>query len=161
MLEMELDVHTGFVAINNYPIELKDVDTFKNSAFYKFFSLLTKIGYLYFAIDNITWKSQIFILELRPSAFSFTPSLFLTSKDGSFYKTLNDWDKRESLSNLSDEQQRLTAWVESEITSKPKLKITNPLYGFQWVHEWGSIVVQSNEKSFDCGFYIKWNVWHK
>ncbi|ELJ5856461.1 hypothetical protein RS425_004929 [Enterobacter kobei] len=161
MLEMELDVHTGFVAINNYPIELKDVDTFNNSAFYKFFSPLNKIGYLYFAIDNITWKSQIFILELRPSAFSFTPSLFLTSKDGSFYKTLNDWDKRESLSNLSDEQQRLTAWVESEITSKPKLKITNPLYGFQWVHEWGSIVVQSNEKSFDCGFYIKWNVWHK
>lgn len=37
MLEMKLDVHTGFVEINNYPLELKDVDTFKNSAFYKFF----------------------------------------------------------------------------------------------------------------------------
>lgn len=126
MLEMKLDVHTGFVAINNYPIELKDVDTFKNSAFYKFFSPLTKIGPFYFAIDNIKWKDQIFILELRPSVFSFTPSLFLTSKDGNFYKTLEDWDKRASLSNLSDEQQRLTAWVESEITSKPKLKITTP-----------------------------------
>ncbi|MEG5900342.1 hypothetical protein [Enterobacter bugandensis] len=126
MLEMKLDVHTGFVAINNYPIELKDVDTFKNSAFYKFFSPLAKIGPFYFAIDNIKWKDQIFILELRPSAFSFTPSLFLTSKDGNFYKTLEDWDKRASLSNLSDEQQRLTAWVESEITSKPKLKITTP-----------------------------------
>lgn len=119
---------------------------------------MTKIGSFYFAIDNIKWKDQVFILELRPSAFSFTPSLFLTSKDGSFYKTLNDWDKRASLSNLSDEQQRLTAWVESEITSKPKLKITNPPYGFQWVHEWGSIVVQSNEKSFDCGIYIEWKV---
>jgi hypothetical protein len=152
MLEMELDVHTGFVAINNYPIELKDVDTFKNSAFYKFFSPLTKIGSFYFAIDNVKWKDQIFILELRPSAFSFTPSLFLTSKDGSFYKTLNDWGKRASLSNLSDEQQRLTAWVESEITSKPKLKITNPPYGFQWAHEWGSIVVQSNEKKLRLWF---------
>lgn len=109
MLEMELDVHTGFVAINNYPIELKDVDTFKNSAFYKFFSPLAKIGSFYFAIDNVKWKGQIFILELRPSAFSFTPSLFLTSKDGSFYKTLNDWGKRASQSNLSDEQQRLTS----------------------------------------------------
>lgn len=158
MLEMKLNVHTGLVAINNYPIELKDVDTFKNSAFYKFFSPLAKIGPYYFAIDNIKWKDQIFILELRPSAFSFTPSLFLTSKDGSFYKTLEDWDKRASLSNLSDEQQRLTAWVESEITSKPKLKITTPPYGIQWEHEWGSIVVQSNEKSFDCGIYIEWNV---
>lgn len=56
----------------------------------------------------------------------FSPSLFLTSKDGNFYKTLEDWDKRTSLSNLLDEQQRLTAWVESEITSKPKHKITTP-----------------------------------
>ncbi|HFR3111041.1 TPA: hypothetical protein ACHVDY_000136 [Enterobacter hormaechei] len=158
MLEMKLDVHTGFVEINNYPIELKDVDTFKNSAFYKFFSPLTTVGPFYFAIDNVKWKDQVFILELRPSAFSFSPSLFLTSKDGSFYKTLEDWDKRASLSNLSDEQQRLTVWVENEITSNPKLKINNPPYGFQWRHEWGNIVVQSNEKSFDCGVYIEWNV---
>ncbi|WP_226869136.1 hypothetical protein, partial [Enterobacter hormaechei] len=94
MLEMKLDVHTGFVEIKNYPIELKDVDTFKNSAFYKFFSPLTTVGPFYFAIDNVKWKDQVFILELRPSAFSFSPSLFLTSKDGSFYKTLEDWDKR-------------------------------------------------------------------
>ena len=85
MLEMKLDVHTGFVAINNYPIELKDVDTFKNSAFYKFFSPLTKICPFYFAIDNIKWKDQVFILELRPSVFSFSPLIFLTSKDGIFY----------------------------------------------------------------------------
>lgn len=126
MLEMNLDVHTGFVAINNYPLELKDVDTFKNSAFYKFFSPLTKIGYFYYSIDNIKWKDQVFILELRPSVFSFSPSIFLTCKDGFFYKTLDDWDKRANLSNLSDEQQCLTAWVENEITSKPKLKITTP-----------------------------------
>ncbi|MBS2288226.1 hypothetical protein KFZ19_26990, partial [Salmonella enterica subsp. enterica serovar Typhimurium] len=69
-----------------------------------------------------------------------------------------EWDKRASLSNLSDEQQRLTVWVENEITSKPNLKINNPPYGFQWRHEWGNIVVQSNEKSFDCGVYIEWNV---
>ncbi|EPA1253702.1 hypothetical protein [Enterobacter bugandensis] len=126
MLEMNLDVHTGFVAINNYPLELKDVDTFKNSKFYQFFSPLTKIGSFYYSIDNIKWKDQVFILELRPSVFSFSPSIFLTSKDGSFYKTLNDWDKRASLSNLSEERQRLTAWVENEITSKPKLQITSP-----------------------------------
>ena len=36
MLEMKLDVHTGFVEINNYPIELKDVDTFKNPHFTSF-----------------------------------------------------------------------------------------------------------------------------
>ncbi|HEO9122665.1 TPA: hypothetical protein QIF58_003646, partial [Enterobacter bugandensis] len=156
MLEMNLDVHTGFVAINNYPLELKDVDTFKNSKFYQFFSPLTKIGSFYYSIDNIKWKDQVFILELRPSVFSFSPSIFLTSKDGSFYKTLNDWDKRASLSNLSEERQRLTAWVENEITSKPKLQITSPPYGIQWEHEWGSVVVQSNEKSFDCGIYIEW-----
>jgi len=120
MLEMNLDVHTGFVAINNYPLELKDVNTFKNPAFYKLFSPLTSIGPFYFSIDNIKWKDQVFILELRPSVFSFSPSIFLTSKDGSFYKTLDDWDKRANLSNLSDERQRLTAWVENEITSKPK-----------------------------------------
>ena len=113
------------MAINNYPLELKDFDTIKNSEFYKFFSPLTKIGSFYYFIDNIKWKDQIFILELRPSVF-FSPSIFLTSKDGSFYKTLDDWDKRASLSNLSDEQQRLTAWIENEITSKPKLKITPP-----------------------------------
>lgn len=124
MLEMNLDVHTGFVEINNYPLELKDVDTFKNSEFYKFFSPQTKIGSFYYSIDNIKWKDQIFILELRPSVFSFSPSIFLTSKDGGFYKTLDDWDKRANLSNLSDEQQRLTAWVENEMTSK--LKITTP-----------------------------------
>ena len=44
MLEMKLDVHTGFVEINNYPIELKDVDTFKYSVFYKTFSPFTSIG---------------------------------------------------------------------------------------------------------------------
>ena len=44
MLEMKLDVHTGFVEINNYPIELKDVDTFKHSVFYKSFSPFTSIG---------------------------------------------------------------------------------------------------------------------
>ncbi|WP_262801529.1 hypothetical protein [Enterobacter quasiroggenkampii] len=88
MLEMKFDVHTGFIAINNYPIELKDFDTFENSAIYKFFSPLTKIGPFYFAIDNIKWKDQVFILELRPSVFSFSPSIFLTSKDGSFIKLL-------------------------------------------------------------------------
>ncbi|EPK4277575.1 hypothetical protein QCK02_004508 [Enterobacter mori] len=157
ILEMNLDVHTGFVAINNYPLELKGVDTFKNSAFYKFFSPLTSIGPFYFSIDNIKWKDQVFILELRPSVFSFSPSIFLNSNDGSFYKTLDDWGKRANLSNLSDERQHLTAWVENEITSKPKLKITTPPYGIQWEHEWGSIVVQSNEKIFDCGIYIECN----
>lgn len=114
------------MAINNYPLELKDVDTIKYSAFYKFFTPLTSIGPFYFSIDNIKWKNQIFILELRPSVLSFSLSISLTSKDGSFYKTLDDWDKRANLSNLSGEQQRLTAWVQNEITSKPKLKITNP-----------------------------------
>lgn len=46
MLEMDLDVHNGFVAINNYPLELKDVDTFKRSAFYKFFSPYSSINKL-------------------------------------------------------------------------------------------------------------------
>lgn len=158
MLEMKLDVHSGCVAINNYPIELKDVDTFKNSAFYRFFSSLTTVGPFYFAIDNIKWKDQVFILELRPSVFSFSPLIFLTSKGGSFYKTLADRDKRASLSNLSDEQQRLISWVENEITSSPKNKINNLPYGFQWNHDWGRIAVQSNEKSFDYGIDIEWNV---
>ncbi|WP_320759913.1 hypothetical protein, partial [Enterobacter roggenkampii] len=111
-----------------------------------------------FSIDNIEWKDQTFILELRPSVFSFSPSIFLTSKNGNFYKTLWDWDKRANLRNLSEEEQRLTAWVESEINSRPKLKISTPPYGTQWHHEWGSIIVQSNERSFDCGIYIEWNV---
>ena len=72
--------------------------------------------------------------------------------------TLWNWDKRANLRNLSEEEQRLTAWVESEITSRPKIKIRTPPYGTQWHHEWGSIIVQSNEKSFDCGIYIEWNV---
>lgn len=147
MLEMKLDLHTGFVAINNYPIELNDVDTFKNSTFYRFLSSLTTVGPFYFAIYNIKWKDQVFILELRPSVFSFSPLIFLTSKGGSFYKTLVDWDKRASLNNLSDEQQRLISWVQNKITSSPKLKINNPPYGFQWDHDWGRIVVQSNKKS--------------
>lgn len=158
MLEMNFDVNSGFVAINNYPLELKDVETFKNSEFYTLFSPLNTIGSYYFSIDNIEWKDQTFILELRPSVFSFSPSIFLTSKNGNFYKTLWDWDKRANLRNLSEEEQRLTAWVESEITSHPKLKISTPPYGTQWHHEWGSIIVQSNERSFDCGIYIEWNV---
>ncbi|MCA2028170.1 hypothetical protein LDK53_19685 [Enterobacter sp. K16B] len=158
MLEMNFDVNSGFVAINNYPLELKDVETFKNSEFYMLFSPLNTIGSYYFSIDNIDWKDQTFILELRPSVFSFSPSIFLTSKNGNFYKTLWDWDKRANLRNLSEEEQRLTAWVESEITSHPKLKISTPPYGTQWHHEWGSIIVQPNEKSFDCGIYIEWNV---
>ncbi|MEH3776378.1 hypothetical protein POW02_20430 [Enterobacter asburiae] len=83
---------------------------------------------------------------------------FLTSKDGSFHKTLEDWDKRVNQSNLSDEQQRLTSWVENEIISSPKLKINNFSYGFQWDHDWGRIIVQYNGKCFDCGIYIEWNV---
>lgn len=158
MLEMNFDVNSGFVAINNYPLELKDVETFKNSEFYMLFSPLNTIGSYYFSIDNIDWKDQTFILELRPSVFSFSPCIFLTSKNGNFYKTLWDWDKRANLRNLSEEEQRLTAWVDSEITSRPKLKISAPPYGTQWHHEWGSIIVQSNEKSFDCGIYIEWNV---
>ncbi|MBU5922730.1 hypothetical protein [Enterobacter sichuanensis] len=158
MLEMNFDVNSGFVAINNYPLELKDIETFKNSEFYTLFSPLNTIGSYYFSIDNIDWKDQTFILELRPSVFSFSPSIFLTSKSGNFYKTLWDWDKRANLRNLSEEEQRLTAWVESEITSRPKLKISTSPYGTQWHHEWGSIIVQSNEKSFDCGIYIEWNV---
>ena len=158
MLEMNFDVNSGFVAINNYPLELKDVETFKNSEFYMLFSPLNTIGSYYFSIDNIDWKDQTFILELRPSVFSFSPCIFLTSKNGNFYKTLWDWDKRANLRNLSEEEQRLTAWVNSEITSRPKLKISAPPYGTQWHHEWGSIIVQSNEKSFDCGIYIEWNV---
>lgn len=158
MLEMNFDVNNGFVAINNYPLELKDVETFKNSEFYMLFSPLNTIGSYYFSIDNIDWKDQTFILELRPSVFPFSPCIFLTSKNGNFYKTLWDWDKRANLRNLSEEEQRLTAWVDSEITSRPKLKISTPPYGTQWHHEWGSIIVQSNEKSFDCGIYIEWNV---
>ncbi len=90
--------------------------------------------------------------------FSFSPSIFLTSKTGNFYKTLGDWNKRANLNNLSEEEQRLTAWIENEITSHPKLKIITAPYGIQWDHEWGRIIVQSNEKSFDCGIYIEWNV---
>ncbi|ADF61143.1 hypothetical protein ECL_01584 [Enterobacter cloacae subsp. cloacae ATCC 13047] len=52
----------------------------------------------------------------------------------------------------------MTAWIENEITSHPKLKIITAPYGIQWDHEWGRIIVQSNEKSFDCGIYIEWNV---
>lgn len=37
MLEMNFDVNSGFVAINNYPLELKDVETFKNSEFTHYF----------------------------------------------------------------------------------------------------------------------------
>lgn len=44
MLEMNLDVHNGFVVINNHPLQLKDVDTFKHSVFYKSFSPFTSIG---------------------------------------------------------------------------------------------------------------------
>ena len=73
MLEMKLDVHTGFVAINNYPIELKDVDTFKNSAFYKFFSPLTTVGPFYFAIDNIKWKDQVFHFGTKAFSIFFYP----------------------------------------------------------------------------------------
>ena len=62
MLEMNFDVNSGFVAINNYPLELKDVETFKNSEFYTLFSPLNTIGSYYFSIDNIEWKDQTFIL---------------------------------------------------------------------------------------------------
>lgn len=158
MLEMHFDVNSGLVAIDNYPLELKDLETFKNSEFYKLFSPFTTTGHYYFSIDNIDWKDQTFILELRPSVFSFSPSIFLTSKTGNFYKTLGDWNKRANLNNLSEEEQRLTAWIENEITSHPKLKIITAPYGIQWDHEWGRIIVQSNEKSFDCGIYIEWNV---
>lgn len=158
MTEMKLDANNGFVTINNHPIELNNIETFKKSKFYKLFSPFTPIGPFYFAIDNIEWKDQMFILELRPAVFSFSPSIFLTSKGGDFYKTLGDWDKRASLHNLSEEQQRLTAWVENEITSISKVKINKPPYGIQWDHEWGRIIVQSNEKSFDCGIYIEWNI---
>ncbi len=65
--------------------------------------------------------------------FSFSPSIFLTSKNGNFYKTLGDWNKRANLSNLSEEEQRLTAWIESEITSHPKLKIITPHMEFNGI----------------------------
>ena len=101
MLEMNFDINSGFVAINNCPLELKDVETFKNSEFYMLFSPLNTIGSYYFSIDNIDWKDQTFILELRPSVFSFSPSIFLTSKNGDFYKTLWNWDKRANLRDLT------------------------------------------------------------
>ena len=53
MLEMHFDVNSGLVAIDNHPLELKDLETFKNSEFYKLFSPFTTIGHYYFSIDNI------------------------------------------------------------------------------------------------------------
>lgn len=76
MLEINFDVNSGFVAINNYPLELKDVETFKNSEFYTLFSPLNTIGSYYFSIDNIEWKDQTFILELRPSVFILAHPIF-------------------------------------------------------------------------------------
>jgi hypothetical protein len=37
-------------------------------------------------------------------------------------------------------------------------KINKPPYGTKWTYEWGEITVQSNERSFDCGIYIEWDL---
>lgn len=59
MLEMHFDVNSGLVAIDNHPLELKDLETFKNSEFYKLFSPFTTIGHYYFSIDNIDGKIKL------------------------------------------------------------------------------------------------------
>lgn len=50
---MNLDVNNGFVTIDNYSLELSDLESLKNSSFYKHFSPLTTLGPFYLSIDDI------------------------------------------------------------------------------------------------------------
>ncbi|ELJ5856469.1 hypothetical protein RS425_004938 [Enterobacter kobei] len=158
MKKMTFNVKNGNVKIDDYPIELSSFEIFTSSEFYKTHPQFTKIGKFYFSKNDIEWEGQNFIVEFRPAIFSFNPSLFLTSKDGDFYQLLKDWDKRASLKNLEEEERRLTEWVQNKFSRNNMGKINKPPYGTKWTYEWGEITVQSNERSFDCGIYIEWNL---
>jgi len=155
MKMMILDEKTGLLTIDGFAIELTSSEAFTSSDFYRVFPL-TKVGQFYFSIDDVLWKGESFILEFRPAIFSFRPCIFLTSKDGDFFKTFTDWNKRADLGGLKKEEERLTSWVGMQLPSIFKNKITILPYGTEWQFDWGSIVVQSNNQSFDCGVYIDW-----
>lgn len=151
-----LDKKTGLLAIDSVVIELTSVETFTSSDFYRMFSL-TKVGQFYFSIDDVVWGGKEFILELRPAIFSFKPCVFFTSKDSDFFRTFTDWSKRADLEGLKKEEEILTSWVRAQLPSVCSNKITIPPYGTEWQFDWGNIIVQSNNHSFDCGIYIDWN----
>lgn len=152
---MGFDEKTGALNINEHPIELSSLGDFLNSYFYNN-TELNNIGKYYFSLDSVTWLGESFVVEFRPSVFSFSPSINLVSKESDFYNNLFDWGKRADLMALKNEENRLTTWVDERFFLGKKQYISAPPYGVTWEFEWGNITVQSNRETFECGIYITW-----
>lgn len=150
---MALDKNSGFLTIDDFPVHLLSTDEFVGSDFYKRFSPFRKIGEFIYVLEDVIWNEHCFSVEFRPAIFSFSPCVYLMSQDGAFYSSLTDWNKRADLNLLSEESKTLVSWVENILSLDGRDNIPS---GTRWVLPWGSIAVQSNTRTFDCGIYISW-----
>lgn len=98
-----------------------------------------------------------FFLEIRPSINYSIPSVYMINRDSVFFQSIHQWNTRADINMLKNEEERLIKWVRENIKGGDEYTITQPPYGIEWKYGWGSIAVQSNVQTFDCGIYITWN----
>ncbi|SEL30605.1 hypothetical protein SAMN04487787_10922 [Kosakonia sacchari] len=154
---MKLDFCTGALSIGNNELNIDGYDKFIASDLFKNNTQLKKWGRFYFILPEVSWLGGGFYLEIRPSVNNIPPCIYMIDRDSNFFQSLNDWNKRADLSMIKKEESRLIQWMRDHIKGGNERAVTNPPYGVEWVYEWGTISVQCNTHTFDCGTYITWN----
>lgn len=156
MKKMNIDFFTGRLLINDNELLLWSYDDFVTSEFYVSNKEIKKNGGVYFNFPEVNWMGKNFFMEIRPSMNNFPPTIFLIDRTSDFFYSLKNWEDRDNLELLHEEECNLITWVRDKIEGGVEKKIIKPPYGIEWIYGWGSIAVQTNKRDFNCGIYISW-----
>lgn len=155
MNKMKFYFSTGMIEIDNQNLILGNYEEFIGSIFFSMFEKKIKsLGKYYYLLENVEWEKKKFLLEIRPSINNFSPLIYLSRKyeRDEMVCLKSDTD----MSHIYNEEIYLIDWLEKLQGKKGTTFSSNPS-GVAWDYPWGSLIVQSNEKSFSCGIYIVWN----
>ena len=151
MNKMGIDLSTGNLTINNQSLTVRNYDDFVNTDFFNFFEKdLNKLGQYFFSLNDVKWAGESFSLEIRPSVNGFDSIVFLSRNRKKNERILKD---NMNISSLYDEESHLVMWLRKILKRKEVVSFSLPSRK-AWDYAWGSLVVQTNERSLSCGIYI-------
>ncbi|QTF07875.1 hypothetical protein HC231_07930 [Brenneria izadpanahii] len=156
MINLELDINTGSISLDNAFLKDLTEDDFINSMTYKHLVNKKEIREItphHYLINDVKWMGKNFEVTIRPKCFDNIPfMLYLVDKNGSYYSSLSNWNERANITMLDKEVLELSIWIMDKFSLYDSNKMDNN--GKRWEFNWGRITVSYETKSFNCGIYI-------
>jgi len=161
MMNFNIELKTGEIKVDNLILSSNDKteDNFICSNFFQHLIKANQIKKLmphHFFVGNVKWENKLFELTIRPQCFDNIPfMLYLVDKQGEYYSSLSNWEKRTEIAMLEREVNHLCEWL-TDILILPSAT-ENVDNGKRWIFDWGRITVSFETRSFNCGIYITYN----